>query len=343
MEQKATPPNEPVGNDPARGLAPRNLGVKVGILIAVSVMVAVAFVGYVLYARGTFENFQRLTLVAENVEGVTVGMDLTYAGFPIGRVRHLSLGEDGKARIHIRVPESEARWLRATSVFVMEVSLVGGARIRAYTGDLEAPPLPDGAERPVLRGDANAEIPLMIATVRQALQNVENMTARDSSLQQSIDHAKAVTARMAGKYGVLGGVLGSEDNARKIIASIDRANALLANLGGVSLKLDAVLAKTDQRLYGSGGIADETQKAVAQANTMLSEVRDRLKAVDAILADAQAVGASAKTAAANVAGASADLGALRAEVEASLRKVTSLIEEINRKWPFERDTKIKLP
>lgn len=332
--------SKPAGNG---GLAPRSMGVKVGILLAVTIMVAVAFVGYVLYARGAFENFQRLTLVADNVEGVSVGMDLTYAGFPIGRVRRLSLGADGKARIHIRVPEGETRWLRANTVFTLEVPLVGAARIRAYTGDLQAPPLPDRAERSVLRGDANAEIPLMIATVRQALENVENMTARDSSLQQSIDNAKAVTARMAGKYGVLGGVLGSEDNARKLIASIDRANALLANLGGVSLKLDAVLAKADQRLYGAGGIADETQKAVAQANAMLAEVRERLKAVDAILADAQSVSASAKTAAANVAGATADLGALRAEVEASLRKVNSLIEEINRKWPFERDTKIRLP
>lgn len=318
------------------GLAPRSMGVKVGVLLAVTVMVAIAFVGYVLYARGAFENFQRLTLVADNVEGVTVGMDLTYAGFPIGRVRRLSLGKDGKARIHVRVPESETRWLRTTTVFVMEVPLVGGAKLRAYTGNLADAPLPDRAERTILRGDANEEIPRMIATVRQALENVENMTARDSSLQQSIDNARAVTGRMAGKYGVLGGVLGSEDNARKVIASIDRANALLANLGGVSLKLDAVLAKTDQRLYGAGGIADETQKAVAQANTMLAEVRDRLKAVDAILADVQVTSG-------NVRAATGDLGALRAEVEASLRKVTSLIEEINRKWPFERDTKIKLP
>lgn len=336
MGEQATPPNDPAGNQAARGLAPRNLGVKVGILIAVSVMVAVAFVGYVLYARGAFENFQRLTLVADNVEGVTVGMDLTYAGFPIGRVRRLSLGNDGKARIHVRVPESETRWLRSSTVFVMDVPLVGGAKLRAFSGNLQDPPLPDRAERPVLRGDANAEIPLMIATIRQALENVENMTARDSSLQQSIDHAKAVTARMAGKYGVLGGMLGSEDNARKVIASIDRANALLANLGGVSLRLDAVLAKTDQRLYGAGGIADEAQKAAAQANAMLAEVRDRLKAVDTILADAQAASGNVRT-------ATGDLGALRGEVEASLRKVTALIEEINRKWPFERDTKIKLP
>ena len=38
-----------------------------------------------------------------------------------------------------------------------------------------------------------------------------------------------------------------------------------------------------------------------------------------------------------------DLGTLRAEVEASLRKVSALVDEINRKWPFARDTKVKLP
>ena len=32
-----------------------------------------------------------------------------------------------------------------------------------------------------------------------------------------------------------------------------------------------------------------------------------------------------------------------AEVEASLRKVAQLVDEINRKWPFARDTQLKLP
>jgi phospholipid/cholesterol/gamma-HCH transport system substrate-binding protein len=40
--------------------------------------------------------------------------------------------------------------------------------------------------------------------------------------------------------------------------------------------------------------------------------------------------------------ASADLGTLRAEVESSLRKVEHLVNEINRKWPFARDTELKL-
>ena len=41
--------------------------------------------------------------------------------------------------------------------------------------------------------------------------------------------------------------------------------------------------------------------------------------------------------------ATVDLGALRTEVEASLRKVEALVNEVNRKWPFARDTEIKLP
>jgi phospholipid/cholesterol/gamma-HCH transport system substrate-binding protein len=31
------------------------------------------------------------------------------------------------------------------------------------------------------------------------------------------------------------------------------------------------------------------------------------------------------------------------EVEASLRRVSGLIDEINRKWPFTRDTEVRLP
>ncbi|WP_139217168.1 hypothetical protein [Collimonas sp. OK607] len=37
------------------------------------------------------------------------------------------------------------------------------------------------------------------------------------------------------------------------------------------------------------------------------------------------------------------LGGLRGEVDASLRKVTQLVDEINRKWPFARNTELKLP
>jgi phospholipid/cholesterol/gamma-HCH transport system substrate-binding protein len=73
-----------------------------------------------------------------------------------------------------------------------------------------------------------------------------------------------------------------------------------------------------------------------QLDGLLADTRESLKKVDAVLVEVQGVGA-------NVRSATADLGPLRADVEANLRKIESLINEINRKWPFARDTEIKLP
>lgn len=304
---------------------PKNLQFRVGLLLGLTIMVAAGFLIYALYARGVFEATQRLTLVSDNAEGVSIGMDLTFSGFPIGRVQRIALGGDGRARIEIDIPRTEARWLRNSSIFTLERGIVGGARIRAFTANLQDAPLPDDAEREVLRGDTQEEIPRMVATLRSVLENVEQVTGPGGSLQASLDNLRAITER-----------LGSKEDAQKVASTIDRANALLASLGGVAQRIDGVVAKTDQRMFAAGGVVDGTQRAVDQANAVLGELRESLKRLDGILADAQAVSGNAKA-------ATSDLARLRAEVDASLRKLASLIDEVNRKWPFERDTKIKLP
>ena len=314
---------------------PKNLQFRVGLLIGLTVVIAVGFVFFVLYARGTFDQTLRLVLIADNAEGVVIGMDLTFSGFPIGRVRRITLRDDGKARIVIRVPVEDARWLRTTTVFTLERGIVGAPKIRAFSANLQDPPLPNGAERLVLRGDATEEIPRMVASLRALLENLQNITGAGGSVQASLDNVRTLTERMAGKQGALDALLG-EDDAKKATQALDRANALLSSLGGVSQRLDAMLGKADTRVFGQGGLVDGAQQAVAQANAALGEVRENLKRVDKILADAEAVSGNAKA-------ATADLGALRDEVDASLRKVSGLIDEINRKWPFQRDSEIRLP
>ena len=308
---------------------PKNLQFRVGLLLGLTIMVAAGFIIYALYARGTFEATQRLTLVSDNAEGVSLGMDLTFSGFPIGRVVRISLADDGRARIEIEVPRTDAKWLRATSIFTLERGIVGGARIRAFSGNLQDPPLPDGAERTVLRGDTQEEIPRMVATLRSTLENIEQLTGAGGSLQQSLGNLRTATERVGGRHGALGAVLGNDEDAKKVVAAIERANALLASINGL-------VARTDQRVLGPGGVVEGTQRAVDQANVILNELRESLKRVDKILADAQAVSGNAKA-------ATQDLAALRAEVDANLRKISGLIDEINRKWPFQRDAEIRLP
>ena len=307
---------EPIPDEPA------NVETKAVILLVLIGALIIGFVVYVMYARGVFENTQRLVLVTEDSEGVIPGMDMTFAGFPIGRVGQVELAADGKVHILVDVPQKDARWLRSSSVFTIERSVVGETRLRAYTGVLTDPPMPDGAARTVLRGDATAEIPRLVANARELLENLVTMTGEESHVNATLKNLDAVTGRMSGRYGILGGALGGDAEARKLTEALDRING--------------ILAKADQRVFGKQGLMDDTQAAVVQLHVVLKDASETLKKVDAVLVEAQAVGANARV-------ATQDLNVLRSEVDASLRKVNRLVDEINRKWPFARDTEIKLP
>ena len=302
---------------------PKHVELKAMILlVSIGILVA-AFIGYVMHARGVFEPTQRLVLETDDSSGVIPGMDMTFAGVPIGRVIQVELAPDGKVRILVDVQSKDAKWLRTSSVFTLESSIVGETRLRAYTGVLTDPPLPAGETRSVLRGDATAEIPRIVATARQLLENLETMTANESDINASLANINTLTGRMNGPGGVLGGVMGGDAEARKLREALDRVNSLLD--------------KTERRVYGKEGVMDDAQAAVRQLNTVLQDASTTLKKVDAVLVEAQAVGANARV-------ATQDLGALRGEVDASLRKVNRLVDEINRKWPFARSNQeIKLP
>jgi phospholipid/cholesterol/gamma-HCH transport system substrate-binding protein len=317
--------------------------IKAALLLALQFSLVLGFAGYVLYARGTFESTQRLVLMAANSEGISVGADLSFSGFPIGRVERIELAQNGQARIEIDVPKKDARWLRAGSVFTLERGLVGGARLRAFTGNLDDAPLPDGAVREVLRGDTTDELPGLIANLSKVLENVQTMTAPDSSLAKSLAGVSTQVARLSERGGALSVLLGGDEEAKKVIEAIDRTNRLLTSVDSLAKRLDGAvrtaegtLEKADARLFGDAGVVEEARRAVAQLGPLLGEAREALKKADAALADLQRIGANTRA-------ATEDLAGLRGEVEASLRKASDLIDEVNRKWPFRRDTELRLP
>src|SRR5207247_1721613 len=206
--------------DSAQTSVPKNLQFRVGLLVGLAVVLGAGFVIYALYARGLFEDTQRLTLVAENAEGVGIGMDLSFSGFPIGRVQRLALDEQGRARIDIDVPRKDAHWLRETAIFTLARGLVGAARMRS----------------------------------------------------------------------------GNADRPRKLVATLDHANAILASVDSLVGKTDKLVLKTEERLFAQGGVMDGTARAVEQLNSLLTDVRDSLKRADRILADTEATSGNAKAA-----------------------------------------------
>lgn len=306
--------------------SPNNIEFKAGILLVLLAVLISGSIAYLMFARGAFEATQELVLLADDAEGVSVGMDLTFSGFPIGRVNRIELGKDGKARMIIKVAEKDAHWLRTSSIFTMERPLVGGARLRAFTGIPTDPPLLDGAERTVLVGDVAAEIPLLVGSAKQLIENLNDLTADDSSLNTSLANLQKVTSRLSGQHGALEVLFGNEADAKKLVATLDHANSALT-------RIDGLLLKADRQIFGADG---NQQATIVQLNKMLSEARTSLKKVDAILVDAQAISANARL-------ATNDLGALRGDVDRSLRKVERLVNEINKKWPFAHETELTLP
>lgn len=315
--------------DPAPPPPIAHLEFKAALLLVLLVLLVGGAVVYVLYARGAFEPTQRLVLIADDSEGVQVGMDLTFSGFPIGRVRRIELADDGSARIVIDVPKKDAHRLRTSSVFTLTRGLVGSTSIKAFTGIPTDPPLPDGAERKVLVGDATAELPRLVAEARELVRNMTAITAPDAPLAASLGNVQTVTERLKGPRGALGVLMGNEQDARKLVAALDRTNALLA-------RMDGLVAKTDAQVFGADGLMRDARATIVQLNATLADARATLQKVDAVLEEAQAIAANTKV-------ATTDLGALRAEIEVNLRKVQALVDEINRRWPFARDTEIRLP
>ncbi|MDB5909173.1 MAG: mammalian cell entry protein, partial [Massilia sp.] len=124
MNEPAPRPAEPAPPEPP------HVEAKAVILLILMMSLIAGFLLYVMYARGVFEATQRLVLVADDSEGVMPGMDMTFAGFPVGRVRQVELAPDGKARILVDVPRKDAKWLRVSSVFTLERGMVGDTRIK---------------------------------------------------------------------------------------------------------------------------------------------------------------------------------------------------------------------
>jgi phospholipid/cholesterol/gamma-HCH transport system substrate-binding protein len=313
-----------------------NLELKAALLLLAMLALVVASAVYLLYARGTFERTQQLTLITDDAEGVVVGMDMTFSGFPIGRVRRVELAETGNVRIVVDIPLDDAHWLRETSVFVLARGLVGDTRLRAYSGVMSDPPLPPGAVRNVLRGDATAEIPKLVAAARELVGNLTALTGSESAMAQSLANVKTATDRLNGPHGALGLAFGNDKDAQQLVTTLERTNALLA-------RVDGLVAKADAQVFGPDGIMRDAQAGVVQLREVLQTARDLLQATRESLRRVDAVLDEARAIAGNVRSATTDLDALRADVEASLRRIDQLINEVNRKWPFKRDTEIKLP
>jgi phospholipid/cholesterol/gamma-HCH transport system substrate-binding protein len=304
-------------------LTDEQVGRRAKSVMVVTALLLVGSIAFILYARGFFESSQRLTLITEDSEGATVGMSLTFAGFQLGRVTRIRLGEDGNAHIEVDIPQSEAHWLKTSSVFTLERNLLGGTRLKAFSGILDDPVLPDGAVRPLLRGDATADIPKVAGTARELLENLQDLTGSDSPLVRSLQALEVASQRLASDRGALALLMGNLEGADHLQEAIG--------------DLQQLIAATNQKVLGvspspesSPSTLESMNQTLQATEATLRKAQESLIKLDAVLEDTKAITQNART-------ASQDLEQLRYEVETSLRTADSLMRDIQRVWPLSQD------
>ena len=309
---------------------------KVGLFAAATLLLGAIFVAYMLYARGFFEDTYRLQLAASSADGVAPGVPLVFSGIEIGRVTTLGLNDSGGIIIRAELLQRNAKWLKETSTFTLDKPIVGGAKIRIDSPNLSAPALPENSTMLLLTSDVTKEIPVLVERVKAILANVEHLTRKDGEVNGTLANLKTMTGRMTGEYGILEGVLGSPEKARALTDSLEKTRALMTKLDSLALKMDGMAGKTDQWLFARDGLADETRGALSQVRLMLTDAQSSLKKADALMANAVGISADVKE-------GTQDIAKLRAEIDEAVRKAATLIDEINKKWPFARDPEVKLP
>lgn len=319
-------------------LTDEQVGRRAKFLIGLTALLLVGAIVFILHARGAFESSQRLTLVTDDSEGATVGMSLTFAGFQLGRVTRIRLGEDGNAHIEVDIPQSEAHWLKVSSVFTLERNLLGGTKLKAYSGILEDPLLPDGAVRPLLRGDATADIPKVAGTARELLENLQTLTGSNSPLVRSLEAIEVASQRLASNRGALAVLMGNTQGADQLQEAIGDLQQLIAATNEKVLGLRP--SSTNSSTTASASIVgpadaptstlESVNKTLQATEATLRKAKESLTKLDAVLDDTKAITR-------NVRAASQDLELLRYEVEASLRTADELMRDVQRVWPLSQD------
>ena len=253
-----------------------------------------------------------------------------FSGFKIGRVEKLELNDMGLVLVKIKIPDRHVKWIRSSSKFSINKPLIGSAKLIVTTTNFNSPPLsPDDVPEIVRVDDINETIKRVQPTlekVDKVVANIERITANladpQGNVNKILDNAEKITANFSKKESIVEMVVGKPESVQSIHKSIKKAEDILA-------KVDTIMAKTDEQVYGSDGVLPSVRKILKDLIFKLQKLNTVVDNVVKISSDA---GASTK-----------DLKLLRAELDSTVDSIGKLANDLDKIIPFKKQPEMKLP
>jgi phospholipid/cholesterol/gamma-HCH transport system substrate-binding protein len=281
----------------------RNIQFKVGLFIIITSVMILSFVGYVAYKKGFFAKQHTYTLSSKSGENLTEGMPVVFSGFKIGQVDSLELNSDGLVMIKIKVPEQHIKWIRTDSIFILEKPLIGSSRIYIATANLNSPLLPETVIPKIVE----------VNDINDAVKSIKPILEKISSITDNIE---TLVANLADPNGDMTNILSNTRNATE-------------QADGILKKVDTMVEKADEQLYGSQGV-------LAHVQTILKDLIVKLKKIDPVLDNIHRISA-------DTADTTKDLKILRQDIDSMVLDINNVVNDIDKLIPLKKEKQLKLP
>lgn len=303
---------------------------KVGLFVLIISLLIVTAIGYVAYKKGLFARDQFFTLSSRSGDDLTEGMPVLFSGFKIGRVDALELNNTGHVLITVRIFQDHVKWIRADSIFSLNRPLIGSPRIIVTTKNLSSPPLLPKTIKEILTvndiNDTIAQIQPLVEKVNLILDHMETITAdladSEGNVNKILRNTEKMTSRLSQKDSLLEMTVGRQE-------SVDAVHEALKKTRDILTKVDAMASKTDAQIYGNEGVLPNVVKILKDLQVKLEKLS---KTVDNI-----------NNASTNMSDATTDFKSLRRDLDAGVKAIGDLANDLDKMIPFKKTPEMKLP
>jgi len=275
----------------------RHLEAVVGAFVIVAVAAIVSTVVIVGMENDLFAEKFLLRLRTESGSGFTQGMPVKLSGFRIGRVRKISLDEQAKVVVRMRIDRKYRKWIRADSIATLfKEGLVGDSVLNISVGSPGSNMLSDDdfiafteekglGEMAREFSDSVKSVLLEVrgtvayindpkGDIKQTLANIRRLSANLEETRRHADSLLLTTTDGLGRVGpVMDNLAAAIDNVgRRLPSLLDRMEGTLSNTERISIEVRKAAEKAGPRvphlLGGAEELVEDTDDVVKGVKRM---------------------------------------------------------------------------
>lgn len=249
----------------------RKVLLRVGIFVALGLVLFAAFIFALGGERGLFSRYVRYNSSFETIDGLKPGSPVRLAGVEVGQVVRINFFPDPsekRVQVHFDVLARYRDRIRAdTTATVGSRGLLGDKVIDLSLGSETAPLIPPGGEIPSSTGADYT------ALIQKGAEIIDNTVAITEDLRDLVSSYNTPELR--------DGITGAFASARNILEAIEREGGALNAL----IYDKSTGQSTRQLLDGAAGAARRADAALGKVDALLADVRKGDGMVGALLYD----------------------------------------------------------